>query len=131
MRIGSAEIYRAVEGIGEVVDSLIVCLDLPGGRFFMPLFVRLKEGTALDAGLERRIADRLRSDYSPRHVPDRIYQVDAIPYTLSGKKMEVPVRRILMGAAPEKVASRDTMSNPAAIDYFVRFAREHRDYDPG
>ncbi len=129
VRIGSAEIYRAVEGVAEVADSLIVCLDLPGGRFFMPLFVRLKEGLVLDTELERRIAEKLRTDYSPRHVPDKIYQVDAIPYTLSGKKMEVPIRRILMGAAPEKVASRDTMSNPGAIDFFIRFAREHKDFD--
>lgn len=95
----------------------------------MPLFVRLKEGLVLDTELERRIAEKLRTDYSPRHVPDKIYQVDAIPYTLSGKKMEVPIWRILMGAAPEKVASRDTMSNPGAIDFFIRFAREHKDFD--
>ncbi len=131
VRIGSAEIYRAVESIGEVADSLIVCLDLSGGRFFMPLFVRLKDGLELDDALRERIAERLRTDYSPRHVPDRIYQVAEVPYTLSNKKMEVPVRRILMGWPPEKAASRESMANPAALDFFVRFAKESRDYQRG
>lgn len=128
VRIGSAEIYRAVEQVSEIADSLVVCCELPGGNFFMPLFVRLQPGAALDDALRARVAQRLRDDCSPRHVPDRIYQVDAIPYTLTGKKMEVPVRKILMGWAPEKAASRDAMMIPAAIDFFVRFAQESIDY---
>jgi acetoacetyl-CoA synthetase len=131
VRIGTAEIYRCVESLPEVADSLIVNLDLPGGRFFMPLFVKPAEGTALDEVLRDRIRKKLRTDYSPRHVPDQIYEVAAIPYTLTGKKMEVPVRKILMGQPVEKVANRDAMADASALDYFVRFAAEHRDYSPG
>jgi len=128
VRIGTAEIYRAVEQVEEIADSLIVCCELPGGHFFMPLFLRLKPGAQFDDALRERVATRLRSDCSPRHVPDRMYQVEAVPYTLTGKKMEVPVRKILMGWPLEKAASRDAMMNPEAIDYFVRFAQESIDY---
>jgi acetoacetyl-CoA synthetase len=128
VRIGTAEIYRCVETLPEIVDSLIVNLDLPGGRFFMPLFVKLATGITLDEPLKEKIRRKLRSDYSPRHVPDRIYEIAAVPYTLTGKKMEVPVRRILMGHPAEKVANRDAMADPSALDYFVSFAAERRDY---
>jgi acetoacetyl-CoA synthetase len=128
VRIGTAEIYRAVEQVEEVADSLIVCCELPGGHFFMPLFLKLKPGFSLNEEIRRKVNARLREDCSPRHVPDRIYQVDAVPYTLTGKKMEVPVRKILMGWPLEKAASRDAMTNPEAIDYFVRFAQESIDY---
>jgi acetoacetyl-CoA synthetase len=128
VRIGTAEIYRAVEQEPEVADSLIVCCELPGGNFFMPLFLRLKPGFALNDDVVARINRRLRQDCSPRHVPDRMYAIDAIPYTLTGKKMEVPVRKILMGWAPEKAASRDAMANPESMDYFVAFARDSADY---
>jgi acetoacetyl-CoA synthetase len=90
--------------------------------------VRLKESYVLDQPLRERIAAMLRQDCSPRHVPDRIYAVDLIPYTLTGKKMEIPVRKILMGWPAERAASRDSMMDPAAIDYFVRFAQESIDY---
>ncbi|PPE72195.1 acetoacetate--CoA ligase [Solimonas fluminis] len=128
VRIGTAEIYRAVEQVEEVADSLVVCCELPGGQFFMPLFLKLKPGVELDDGLRERIAARLRQDCSPRHVPDRMYAVDAVPYTLTGKKMEVPVRKILMGWPLEKAASRDAMMNPETIDWFLRFAQESTDY---
>ena len=128
VRIGSAEIYRAVEQVEGVADSLVVCCELPGGNFFMPLFLKLHPGLALDDALRTRIAQRLRQDCSPRHVPDRMYQVDAIPYTLTGKKMEIPVRKILMGWSLDKAASRDAMMSPDAIDWFVRFAQESIDY---
>ncbi|HZW53283.1 MAG TPA: acetoacetate--CoA ligase [Candidatus Elarobacter sp.] len=123
VRIGSAEIYRAVEQLDEVADSLVVCLELPGGGFYMPLFVRLADGAALDDALRGRIVTKLRTDCSPRHVPDEILQVDAIPYTLTGKKMEIPVRRILAGTPPEKAASREAMMQPAALDWYVELAR--------
>jgi len=128
VRIGTAEIYRAVEQVEEVADSLIVCCELPGGNFFMPLFVRTKPGATLDEALCRKINARLRDDCSPRHVPDRIYAVEAVPYTLTGKKMEVPVRKLLMGWPLDKAASRDAMMNPEAIDWFVKFAQESTDY---
>jgi acetoacetyl-CoA synthetase len=128
VRIGTAEIYRVLEQIEQVADSLVVCCELPGGGFFMPLFLRLKPGYSLDEALCARISQKLREDCSPRHVPDRMYALEAIPYTLTGKKMEVPVRRILTGQPPASVVSRDAMLNPESIDYFVRFAAESLDY---
>ncbi len=128
VRIGTAEIYRTVEQLPEIADSLIVCCELPGGKFFMPLFLKLKPGAALDNGLKERINASLRENCSPRHVPDRIYVVEQVPYTLTGKKMEIPVRKILMGWPLAKAASRDAMMNPSAIDWFVRFAQESIDY---
>ena len=128
VRIGTAEIYRSVEQQPEVADSLIVCCELPGGNFFMPLFVKLKPGIEMSDEIRAGINRRLRQDYSPRHVPDRIYAIDAVPYTLTGKKMEVPIRKILMGWEPGKAASRDAMANPDALAYFVEFARSSTDY---
>lgn len=128
IRIGTAEIYRAVEDFDEIEDSLIVNLDLPKGAFFMPLFVVPRPGVTLDDALKTKIAKRIRADFSPRHVPDAIIAVEAIPYTLTGKKMEVPVRRILMGAPLAKAANPDAMRNADAIDFFVRYARETDDY---
>jgi acetoacetyl-CoA synthetase len=128
VRIGTAEIYRSLATLPEVDDSLIVNLDLPQGKFFMPLFVKLKPGKRLDEGLAEKIRATLRTEYSPRHVPDRIYQVEEIPVTLTGKKMEVPVRRILMGVAPEKAANRDAMANPQALDFFIAYTHSQTDY---
>lgn len=128
VRIGTAEIYRAVEQVEEVADSLVVCCELEGGNFFMPLYVKLKPGFALDDALVKKITAKLRSDCSPRHVPDKMYTVAEIPYTLTGKKMEVPVRKILMGWPLEKAASRDAMMNPASIDWYIDFANTSKDY---
>ncbi|AFQ49935.1 acetoacetate--CoA ligase [Burkholderia cepacia] len=122
VRIGSAEIYRVVEEIDAVADSLVVCCELPGGRYFMPLFLRLRDGAALDDALRARIAERLRTLCSPRHVPDVMVSMAQIPYTLTGKKMEVPVRKILMGQRVDSAASRDAMANPDALDAYVAFA---------
>jgi acetoacetyl-CoA synthetase len=128
VRIGTAEVYRSLLGIPAIEDSLIVNLDLPGGRFFMPLFVKTKNEVSLDDEIAGQIRARLRSEYSPRHVPDKIVQVKAIPYTLTGKKMEVPVRRILSGVPVEKAANRAAVANPEALDYFIEYARTQRDY---
>jgi len=129
VRIGTAEVYQAVENVPEVADSLVVCCELPDGGFFMPMFVVTKPGVTLDDALRERINAQLRESASPRHVPDRIYAIDAVPYTLTGKKMEVPVRKLLMGWPLDKAASRDAMANPSAIEYFVRFAQESEDYE--
>jgi len=123
VRIGSSEVYRAVEQIEEIADSLVVCLELAGGGFYMPLFVRLSGESTLDPALRERIVEKLRADCSPRHVPDEIHAVGAIPYTLTGKKMEIPVRRILAGTPPETAASREAMMDPTALDWYVAFAR--------
>jgi acetoacetyl-CoA synthetase len=128
VRIGTAEIYRAVEQVEEVADSLVVCIELDGGHFFMPLFLKLKPGFVLDDALVKKITQKLKSDCSPRHVPDKMLAVEQIPYTLTGKKMEVPVRKILMGWPLAKAASRDAMMNPGAIDWYVDFAQTSQDY---
>lgn len=128
VRIGTAEIYRTLARLSEVEDSLIVNLDLPNGGFFMPLFVKLAPGLKLDAALEDKIRKLLRQDYTPRHVPDKIYQVPSIPTTRTGKKMEVPVRRLLLGTAPEQAGNRSAMSDPNAFDFFVAYAGQQQDY---
>jgi len=122
IRIGTAEIYGVVESLPEVADSLVVGVERPGGGYRMPLFVVLREGSAPGPALDTRIRTALRQRCSPRHLPDEVVVVPEIPYTLSGKKMETPVKRILAGSDPDKVASRDTMKNPAALDAFIRFA---------
>jgi len=128
IRIGTAEIYRTLALIPEVQDALIVNLDLPGGGFFMPLFVKLAQGVELNPALEARIRDTLRREYTPRHVPDKIYQAPGIPYTLTGKKMEVPVRRILTGVPAEQAANRSGVSDPSALDFFIAYAQRQQDY---
>ena len=123
IRMGTSEIYRAVLSIEEIVDALVVDLPRPGTDGWMPLFVAMREGAALDVELPREIARRVRERCSPRHVPDEVFQIDEVPRTLSGKVLEVPVKRILMGAPVEKVASRDSLANPQALDYFVEMAK--------
>lgn len=131
VRIGTAEIYRALGQIEEIDDALIVNLDLPGGKFFMPLFLKLKPGRHLDEPLADRITDCLRSHYTSRHVPDRIFEVPDIPKTLTGKKMEVPVRKILLGFAAEKAANRAAMANPQSLDFFIDYTKRQQDYALG
>ncbi|MCO5100542.1 MAG: acetoacetate--CoA ligase [Burkholderiaceae bacterium] len=128
VRIGTAEVYRALATLHEIDDALIVNLDLPDGQFFMPLFVKLRAGAALDEALVERIGECLRRACTPRHVPDKIYRVDAIPATLTGKKMEVPVRRILLGVPAERAANRSAMADPGALDWFERYAATQTDY---
>ena len=131
IRIGTAEIYAALESVEEVADALIVNLDLPGGGFFMPLFVTLTEGAVLDDALREKIGERIRAEYTARHVPDQIIAVPAIPATLTGKKMEIPVRKILLGARPDDAANRNAMANPQALDAFARYASTQQDYRLG
>jgi acetoacetyl-CoA synthetase len=119
IRMGTAEIYRAVLALDEVVDALVV--DVDG---WMPLFVVLREGAALDDQLVKRIAQRVREDCSPRHVPDEVHAVAEIPRTLSGKVLEIPVKRILQGTDPARAASRDSLRDPAALDWFAAFAAQ-------
>jgi acetoacetyl-CoA synthetase len=128
VRIGTAELYRTVEKLPEVADSLVVCIELPGGSFFMPMFLQLARGAVLDEALRQRIVSQLRENCSPRHVPDKLYAVPEIPYTLTGKKLEVPVRKLLLGWPLEKAASRDSMRNPQAIDYFLHYIDTTEDY---
>jgi acetoacetyl-CoA synthetase len=122
VRMGTSEIYRAVLGVDAVVDALVVDVPRPGTEGWMPLFVVLREGAALDDELRAEIGRRVREQCSPRHVPDEVFQIDEVPRTLSGKVLEVPVKRILTGTPVQRVASRDSLANPAALDYFVEMA---------
>ncbi len=124
IRIGSSEIYSAVEGLPEVLDSLVVGLERPGGGYYMPLFVVLREGATLDDDLRERIRGTIRGALSARQVPDEILQIEEVPRTLSGKKLEVPVKRILMGMPLERAANPDSTRNPRALEYFVELARK-------
>jgi acetoacetyl-CoA synthetase len=122
IRIGTSEIYRAVLREPEVLDALVVDLPTPDGVGSIVLFVVLADGVQLDGALRARLAARLREDCSPRHVPDSIEAVPALPRTLSGKLLEVPVKRILLGGDPAAAASRDSLANPSALDWFVDLA---------
>jgi acetoacetyl-CoA synthetase len=117
VRMGTSEIYRAVLSLDEIVEALVVDLD---GH--MPLFVVLAEGAELDEDLTKRIAARIREDCSPRHVPNEVHAIREVPKTLSGKILEVPVKKILMGTPAEQAASRESLANPAALDPFVEMA---------
>ncbi|MBA3328249.1 MAG: acetoacetate--CoA ligase, partial [Solirubrobacterales bacterium] len=125
VRMGTSEIYSAVNAVDEVMDSLVVDVPEAGGAgSYMPLFVVLREGVRLDDDLVAQIRRRVREDCSPRHVPDRVLQIDEVPRTLSGKALELPVKRILMGTPPEQAASVDSLANPEALDVFVEMAAE-------
>jgi acetoacetyl-CoA synthetase len=123
VRMGTAEIYRATLAVDEVVDALVVDLPRPGTLGYMPLFVVLRDGVELDDDLVSRIRTRIREDCSPRHVPDEVRAVPAIPRTLSGKVLEVPVKRILSGEPTERTVSRDALANPDALLPFEELAR--------
>ena len=130
VRMGTSEIYRAAAAVEEVLDALVV--DVPRragngdleGELSMILFVVLSDGVVLDEDLAAQIKRRIREDCSPRHVPNEIRQIEEVPRTLSGKVLEVPVKRILMGAPPEQAASVDSLANPRSLEYFVELARE-------
>jgi acetoacetyl-CoA synthetase len=123
VRMGSSEIYSAVEDLEEVVESLIIGFERPGGHYFMPLFVVLKDGVTLDSDLKKRINGKIRSMLSPRHVPDDIFAISEVPKTLNAKKLEVPVKRILSGVPLEKAVNVDSMSNPESMKFFVDFSK--------
>jgi acetoacetyl-CoA synthetase len=124
VRMGTAEIYSAVLAVDEVADALVVDVPREGSENWMPLFVVLQEGAELDDDLVAEIRKRIREDCSPRHVPNDVFAVKEVPRTLSGKLLEVPVKRILSGADPEKAASRDSLANPEALDWFVELAQK-------
>jgi acetoacetyl-CoA synthetase len=119
VRMGTSEIYRAVSAIDGVTDALV--LDVDG---WMPLFVTLRDGIELDPELERSIASRIREDCSPRHVPNSVYAIDEVPRTISGKIVEVPIKKILLGTPPDRAVSRGSLANPAALDWFAELAAE-------
>jgi acetoacetyl-CoA synthetase len=122
VRMGTSEIYRAVQSVPDVLDALVVDVPRPGTEGWMPLFVVLREGVELNDELRAEAKRRVREQCSPRHVPDEVFQIHEVPRTLSGKVLEAPVKRILMGTPPDQAASRDSLANPGALDYFVELA---------
>ncbi len=125
IRIGTSEIYNALNKVEAIKDSLIVNLELEGGKHYMPLFVVLNEGVVLNHDLKDRINQTLKTAYSPRHVPDEIFEVPDIPYTISGKKMEAPVKKILLGFPIGRAANQDSMRNRDALQFFVAFRQNN------
>jgi acetoacetyl-CoA synthetase len=122
VRMGTSEIYRAVLSLPEIVDALVIDLPREGEENLMPLFVVLREGTELDDDLISAIAKRIREDCSPRHVPNQVHRIEQVPRTLSGKVLEIPVKRILMGAEPARAVSRESLANPEALEFFIEMA---------
>ena len=126
VRLGSAEIYEAAESLPEVEDSLVVGVEQPDGGYWMPMFVVAQAGVAATDDLPARVMAEIARRTSPRHVPDEVVVVPALPHTRTGKKLEVPVKRILQGVDPARVSSAGAVDDPDALDWLVRFARERR-----
>lgn len=126
IRMGTSEIYRVVEDFAEVLDSMVVDLEYLGRESYMPLFVVMREGHELDAILKQRIADKIRTQLSARHVPNEVFAVPEIPRTLTGKKMELPIKKLLLGAPIEKIGNPDAMSNPGSLQWYAKFAAQRK-----
>jgi acetoacetyl-CoA synthetase len=126
IRRGSGDIYRALEPLTDILDSLIVGVEQADGGYWMPLFVSLAEGRVLDDELRAAIVAAIRRNASPAHVPDEVIQMPTIPRTLTGKKLEIPVKRILQGARPADVVDPGTVDPPGGLRPFVRYARTAR-----
>lgn len=124
-RLGTSELYRVVEDIAQVLDSLVVDIEFLGRPGWMPLFVVLREGEVLDDGLREKIRQRIRQELSPRFVPDEVVQVQDVPRTLTGKKQELPVKKLMLGRRLEDVVNKDACANPQAFEWYAAYAREH------
>jgi acetoacetyl-CoA synthetase len=125
LRMGTSELYSAVEALPEVLDSMVVDLEYLGKDSYMPLFVVLREGLTLDDALEKRLHEAIKTALSPRFIPNAVFQVAEIPRTLSGKKQELPIKKLMLGHPLEKVVNRDAMANPGCLDWYVELARQH------
>ncbi len=121
--MGTGEIYSAVEKVEEVQDSLVVGIETEGGGYYMPIFVVLREGITLDDTIRMKIKGAIRKELSPRHVPDEIIQVGGIPRTLNGKKLEIPVKKILISGKVEGAVSIDSVANPQTLEEYVKLSR--------
>jgi acetoacetyl-CoA synthetase len=124
VRMGTADIYAAVESIPAVLDCVVLGVEQPDGGYWMPLFVQLAPGEQLTDELVGTIRTAIREQASPRHVPDEIIAVPGVPHTRTGKRLEVPLKRLFQGADPAKAVSLGTVDDPAAVDYYARLARE-------
>jgi acetoacetyl-CoA synthetase len=125
LRMGTSELYSAVEALPEVMDSMVVDLEYLGRDSYMPLFVVLREGLVLDEAMKSKLNDAIKTALSPRFVPNEIFQVDQIPRTLTGKKQELPIKKLMLGQPLEKVVNQDAMANPGCLPWYVALARRH------
>ena len=125
LRMGTSELYSAIEALPEVLDSLVVDLEYLGRDSFMPLFVALRPGATLDDALKAKLNHAIREALSPRFVPNAIFEVPEIPRTLSGKKQELPIKKMLLGQPMDKVVNKDAMANPGCLDWYAAFARDY------
>jgi len=128
LRMGTSELYSAVEALPEVLDSMVVDLEYLGRESYMPLFVVLRQGLTLDAALQDKINNAIRTALSPRFVPNETFQVAEIPRTLSGKKQELPIKKLLLGQPVDKVVNTDAMANPACLEWYVSLAKKKTSY---
>jgi len=125
LRMGTSELYSAVEALPEVIDSMVVDLEYLGRESYMPLFVVLRAGLTLDPALKSTLNNAIKTALSPRFIPNEIFQVAEIPRTLSGKKQELPIKKLMLGQPLEKVVNKDAMANPACLDWYVDLAKKH------
>jgi len=125
LRMGTSELYSAVEALPEVMDSMVVDLEYLGKESYMPLFVVLRPGTAFDEAIKAKLNNAIKVALSPRFIPNEIFQVAEIPRTLSGKKQELPIKKLMLGQPLEKVVNRDAMANPGCLDWYVELAKQH------
>ena len=123
LRMGTSELYSAIEALPEVLDSMVVDLEYLGRESYMPLFVVLREGLTLDGAMKKRLNDAIKTALSPRFVPNEIFQVAEIPRTLTGKKQELPIKKLLLGQPINKVVNKDAMANAGCLDWYVQFAQ--------
>lgn len=123
IRMGTSEIYSALESIPEILDSLVVDIPISSELSYMPLFVVLKKGAVLTDEVKARINGVIRQNCSPRHVPNEIFLVEELPKTLNGKKLEVPIKKILMGTPVEKAVNAGSLANPDSLNFFVEFKK--------
>ncbi|MDP3808394.1 acetoacetate--CoA ligase [Hydrogenophaga sp.] len=130
LRMGTSELYSAVEALPEVLDSMVVDLEYLGRESYMPLFVVLRPGLSLDDAMTAKINGAIRTALSPRFLPNEVFQVAEIPRTLSGKKQELPIKKLLLGQPLEKVINKEAMANPGCLDWYVAFAAEHQARQP-
>ena len=125
LRMGTSELYSAVEALPEVMDSMVVDLEYLGKDSYMPLFVVLRQGVTLDDAVRQKLNNAIKVALSPRFIPNEIFQVAEIPRTLSGKKQELPIKKLMLGQPLEKVVNKDAMANPACLDWYVALAERH------
>jgi acetoacetyl-CoA synthetase len=131
LRMGTSELYSAIEALPEVLDSMVVDLEYLGRESYMPLFVVLREGIAFDRAMQTRINNAIEAGLSRRFLPNEIFAVTEIPRTLSGKKQELPIKKLLLGQPLEKVINKDAMANPGCLAWYLDFAAKHLQKNKG